>query len=275
MEYYEYKQISEKIDRWQRSSFKTGVIPKLLNAFFLPFEKIVDIAISDETIQKASKPINKILKNLHNSSMNFVNVESIICKAFDAGLDVDSLDKLRSKPIEYLDVLAKSFFDRNAQYAAVQGAGLGAAGHVFVAVDIPLLFFSVLKTIFQIGACYGYNYNTIEDKEFVLRIFCIATAISSERSEEFQKIDDLISSIIDGTFLEESSILATDKGVNAFINKLIRWFIRKIATRSFPAVGIALGSSFNYIFTKEVSVYAYMLYRKRFIRDRLFANRLY
>lgn len=263
----EEKKVLEEIERWQRGKFRTGIISKVVNDVFYPLERLVDFVLSDKIIEKATVLMKEILKNLQKSSQGFVNTGSIIKKASDAGLSVKDVADFRNIPMAYLDILAKSLFEKNAKYMALQGIGLGAGGYAFVLVDLPMLFMVNLKTIFQIGACYGYKPESIREKEFALQVFCITSSAGGEQQKELRRMDKLIMSFIEDTFSDESSIFATEKAATGFTNRLLRWFIKKKATRGFPLVGAVMGSGFNYLYTKESAIYAYMFYRKRFLKN--------
>jgi hypothetical protein len=266
----EEERVLEEIEKWQGSGFKTGVVSAIVDIAFYPIDRLVDFIVPDKVIEKAVKPITGTLKMLQNSSQRFVDEEQIIKRSADAGLPVRRREDFRDIPIAYLDVLARSFFEKSAAYAALQGAGLGAGSYALMLVDLPVLFTVNLKMILQIGACYGYKPESIEEEEFALRVFCIVSADGAERENEIKKMDELIVSFIKGTFSFELGIMASEETIQGFMNKQARRLVKKGLTRKFPLVGMALGSGFNYLFTKEVATYAYMFYRKRFLKEMLY-----
>jgi hypothetical protein len=264
------RQVLEEIEDWQRSRFKTGLAPALLDLIFYPVDRIVDFVIPDRVIEKALKPIMGTLRMLQGSSQVFVDREEVIKKVNDAGLSVERLEDFKDIPISYLDVLARSLFDKSTMFAALQGAGLGAGSYALMLIDLPVLFTVGLKTVLQIGACYGYEPRSAEEEEFALRIFCIASADGGERENEMGRMDELIVSFVKGVFSNELGILATEETIQGFMNKNVRRLVKKGLTRRLPLAGIALGSGFNYLFTKEMAIYGYMFYRKRFLKEALY-----
>lgn len=257
----EYIKRLEDIERWQRGKFKTGKVSAVVDFVFYPVDKLVDIAIPDSVFERAIKPITGTLRMLQNSSLVFVDTDEIAQRASNAGLPVEKREDFKDIPIDYLDVLANSYFEKNATYTALQGAGLGAGGYALMAVDLPMLFTVNLKMILQIGACYGYDPTSIEEEEFALRVFCIVSSESAERDNEMRKMDELIVQFIKGTFSYELGIMATEETIQGFLNLNMRRLVRKGLTRKLiPVVGMAIGGGFNYLFTKETATYAYMFY---------------
>ena len=259
------QEIFDEIEKWQKSKFKTGVLSAVVNTVFSPIEYLVDLVLPNKVVEKAVKPMTVLLKKLQKTSLNFVNIDSIVKKASNAGLVIKDLDGLRSISIEYLDVLTKSFFGKNVIFSALQGAGLGAGSYALIVADLPLLVNLNMKTIFQIGACYGYNPESVQEREFALHIFCIALSLGSEQDIELKKMDALIVDGAKGTFSYELGILASDESLNAFATKFTKRFLKRKVSHGIPIISIVLGGGFNYLYTKETAIFAYMLYRKRFL----------
>ena len=79
--------------------------------------------------------------------------------------------------------------------------------------------------------------------------------------------------MIDGTFCDESCVLATEEQGTQFVNRQIKALVKRRMARRSRVVASLLGSGLNYVYTREVGVYAYMLYRKRFLKERRFSGK--
>lgn len=79
---------------------------------------------------------------------------------------------------------AKSAKTMNLAISSVEGIGLGIVG--LGIPDIPLFITMVLKSIYEIALSYGYEYESDEEKIFILKI--IETAMCDE--EEFINKDE-------------------------------------------------------------------------------------
>ena len=56
--------------------------------------------------------------------------------------------------------------------------------------------------------------------------------------------------------------------IQGLLNREIRFMAKRRLSRGIPIVGAVLGAGFSYIFTKEISTYAYMYYRKRYLKEK-------
>ncbi|MBF0217678.1 MAG: EcsC family protein [Candidatus Omnitrophica bacterium] len=142
-------------------------------------------------------------------------------------------------------------------------------GYAAILLDIPTLFAQNLKMISQIGASYGYIPGADMESEFALRVFAITTASGDEREEEMRKMDRLIETLAFGKFRKDDGITANRKSVLAFAKSVVRWLVKKRSMRGVMFVGMAVGGTLNYFFTKETAIYAYMFYRKRFLVEKM------
>jgi hypothetical protein len=262
------KRVLDSIGAWRKKKIRTGITPAVIGLVFFPVDLLTDIIVPDSFIEKAARPVMKILMDLEALSESFVSDKAVLEKAREAGLAVKKPADLKKVPIFYLDILARSFFEKNAIYGALQGFGAGAGGYAAVLLDIPTLFTVNLKMISQIGASYGYTPGTDREKEFALRIFAITTTAGDEKEEEMRKMDRLIGSLAKGKFRKDEAITANRKNVLAFTKSVVRWLVKKRSMRGVMFVGMAVGGTLNYFFTKEVAIYAYMFYRKRFLVEK-------
>jgi len=252
--------VLEEIEDWQHNRLKKSVFSGLGDMIFSPVDRLVGFVINDQFIEQ-------LLNMFQKSSSQLVNTEHIVKKAENAGLPVHHGDDLMSMPIPYLDILARSIFKRNSIYATLQGAGLGSGSYALTFVDLSALYIINLKMIYQIGTCYGFGSDSIQEKEFALHILFIASSSGVRKREKFQNLSKLLDSFIDGSYSKEMSILATHQGIKHFIEREVRSLLRRSLFRRFPVVSIILGSRWNYLYTKDVATYAYMFYRKRFIKE--------
>jgi hypothetical protein len=257
------------IERWQAKKIRAGIAPALINLLFHPLETITRIVVPDAMIKKVSRPLAELIVNLESVSHKFARDDAVVRKAQKAGLRVEKLEDLRRVPLRYLDVLSRSFLEKSALYATAQGMGMGAGGYATALIDLPMLFTQNLKMIFQIGASYGYPSDTPQEKEFALRIFCITTASEDDQDAQMRRMDELVRSLVEDTFAGDTAILSSPDSVAAFVNRIVSWFVRKRSLRGVFFIGMALGSTLNYFYTKETATYAYMFYRKRFLQEKL------
>ncbi len=261
------QEILDEIDRWQQKKAKANFIFDLAEYVLNPVDRLFGLLISEKSIVKNSAKIEKVLKKFQDSSQLLVNCDDIVNIAAIAGLPVQKIEDFKRMPVEYLDVLSKSFLKKSSIYAALQGAGLSTGSFALIFVDLSTLFLVNITMILQIGACYGFDPTTLSEKDFALHIFYLASSSGRERNEEVKEIVSLMDDLGKGVFNKASSVLSSDQGIKGFINHAIIKFVKKGITRKFPIISVPLGAGYNYLYTREVALHACMFYRKRFVQN--------
>lgn len=271
----EDQKLLREIERWEASRFKTGIASAALAVVFRPVDRLVNAMLPDMIMEKIVDPMRRVLEAIQNTSQKFVNVADIVKKANKAGVQVKNFREFRKMPTPYLDALAKSFFNRSVIETTLQGAALGTGGYAMMLLDIPMLWMVNFKMVLQIGTCYGFDPASPKEREFALRIFCMASADSEkERRKDLHEMDKMIMNFQKrGVLVGRLRKAAIRETIQVIINRELRSFAKHRAPRGVPVIGTALGGAFSYVFTKEIATYAYMLYRKRLIQERLSALR--
>ncbi|MBF0254300.1 MAG: EcsC family protein [Candidatus Omnitrophica bacterium] len=259
-----------EIERWEKQFFRTGWGPGIVNTVFSPIDWIVSKVLPDRLLIKAAGALKNAILGLQKEAGRFADPQEIVARAREAGLPVETLEDLGRVPMPYLDVLARSFFAKNKLVSALQGAGFGSAGYATALLDYPLLFTLNLRLIRRIGSAYGFGADTAAESEFALKVFCMVSAETPpEGQSEDERMNRLIVSLVKyGVVGSELSILTATETIEAFTKKQIRWYAKKRLLGGVPIVGMVVGGGFDYLFTQEVAVTAFMFYRKRFLAQK-------
>ncbi|MGI6721383.1 MAG: EcsC family protein [Anaerovoracaceae bacterium] len=141
----------------------------------------------------------------------------------------------------------------------LEGAGLGIFG--IGLPDIPIFLAMLLKTAYEIGASYGFDYRDEDEKPYTLAMLKVAFSDGEERiayskacDELGKKIDDdeLIDNDVDESDLKEvAEVLSTDMLVGKFIQGM-------------TFVGV-VGGVINYKLVDKIAEVAKVKYKKRFL----------
>lgn len=145
---------------------------------------------------------------------------------------------------------------KNLLLSGAEGVGLGVLG---VGIpDIPIFIGMIMKSVQEIALSYGFEYQSESEKIFILRL--IRTAIS--RGDEFKNGNILLGKMICDYQMEKT----TEKEEIALTAKALsdRLLYMKFV-QGIPIVGIVGGIS-DVTVMKEVSEYARLIYKKRFLR---------
>lgn len=143
--------------------------------------------------------------------------------------------------------------------AFIEGGGLGLLG--IGLPDIPIFTAVLLRGIYEIATGYGYDYSRYEEKLYILKL--IQAALGDERAEKNRELDAFARAVGTGNWhgsLEEeikktSEVLAEELLVAKFIQGL-------------PLVGV-LGAAFNQALYKQLSDFAALKYKKRYLETKL------
>lgn len=161
---------------------------------------------------------------------------------------------------------AKSSRTTNLMISSVEGIGLGLVGAGIP--DIPLFIAMVLKSVYEVALSFGYEYESDEEKIFILKI--IETAMCDEedfirKNNELNDIIDFISAngdvIGSWNIDKEGQMRATSRGLSE------EMIYTKFLQGQF-IIGIA-GGVFDPIYVNRISNYAVLKYRRRFLRSRM------
>lgn len=143
----------------------------------------------------------------------------------------------------------------NLLISGVSGVGLGVLG--IGLPDIVLFTGLMLKSIYEIGLNYGFDYREEEEKRFILLL--IQGALSY--GDDLDRINTEVNYYI------ERGSFSTDMDIDSCIKETAGGLSKELLYMKFlqgiPVVGAA-GGAYDAIYMKKVVKYAEMKYRRRF-----------
>lgn len=176
----------------------------------------------------------------------------IIKKTYGRGSsDNDDIVMLRNR--------ARAILAKDTVVTAAEGTGLGLAG--IGLPDIPVFTAVLLRNIYQLAECYGFDYESKTEQVFILKL--IETGLSYGESAE--KLNDELNALMEQIDNEDYTyyglISQQIKAASEAVSKEVLYmkFIQTI-----PVVGVAGGIS-NLTCLNKVGRFAELKYRKRFI----------
>lgn len=178
------------------------------------------------------------------------------------------------KELKAFSSKAKTSGAVNTLVSGASGVGLGVLG--IGVPDILLFTGMMLKNVYQIALNFGFDYESEDEKKFILLL--IQGALSS--GDELRKINSEIDMYIDdGKFTcEESNEADAEKTADADSDMKMR--IRQASEcmskellymkflQGIPFVG-AVGGAYNALYMRRISKYAELKYRRRFYLKKL------
>lgn len=230
-----------KKENWVQRNFSEKVPNQLeqllLNAFSLSFRTI---------FENGTFAIEKTMKM--NDLENNYKINSY---AYELKQDQKSLRKFS------LD--AKISNVNNVLFSGVKGATLGVLGVGMP--DIPILMTTIFRGIYKIAVKYGYEFNTENERFFILTI--IETAFLNGEDLDYNNvtINEFIKTYqIPANYQQQEQI---DKISEILSTQLITMkFIQGV-----PLVG-AVGGVYDSFFIDKILKYANLKYYRRFLLDK-------
>ncbi len=155
---------------------------------------------------------------------------------------------------------AKKSERKNIAVSTVKGVSLGLLG--IGLADIPIFIGMIIKGIYEISLNYGYDYNTPQERYFILNIITCSLLNGEDAVLGDIEINKFImNNELPQEYKQEEQI----KIVSKLLSKELLYmkFVQGI-----PIVGV-LGGVFDAIYVKRILDYAQLKYKRRFLLHQL------
>ena len=161
---------------------------------------------------------------------------------------------------------AKGKNTANMLISTVEGAGMGAFG--LALLDIPVFVGMILKSVYEVAMSYGYEYESDEEKIFILKLIEVAMRDGDDFVEGDCEVNAAIEFITShGDYITGWNISKEEQTRNAS-NSLVTEMIYTKCIQKIPLVGI-IGGLFDPVYVNRISSYAMLKYRRRFLQSKL------
>ena len=225
-----------------------GLQDKLDKAFYKAFKLIFDrgTPFIEKTYSKDSKDIDFMINEYKNNT-----------------------EKSR-KNLQAFSKNAAKTSGLNLLAAGTAGVGMGIFGVGLP--DIPIFLSMQLKTIYEIALSYGYEYDTMSEKLFILEIIRAALSygdefvICNKSLDEFidQKSKEGMSKSEEAEVDEGESGRDLDDQIKYTAESLSRELLYMKFIQTIPVVGM-LGGLSDLIYGKKIADCAKLKYQKRYL----------
>ena len=161
---------------------------------------------------------------------------------------------------------AKASKAANLMISSVEGIGLGLVGAGIP--DIPLFITMVLKSVYEVALSFGYEYESDEEKIFILKVIEAAMCDEDEFIAKNSELNDIIDYIAAQGDRIGSWNIDKEEQMRATSRSLSEEMIYTKFLQGQLIIGIA-GGVFDPIYVNRISNYAVLKYRRRFLGSRL------
>ena len=176
----------------------------------------------------------------------------IIKKTYGRGSsDNDDIVRLRSR--------ARKILAKDTVITAAEGTGLGLAG--IGLPDIPVFTAMLLRSIYQLAECYGFDYESKTEQVFILKHIETGLSYGAEAEKLNDEANRLMERIDNEDYIYYGLISQQIDTAAEAVSKEVLYmkFVQTV-----PVIGAAGGIS-NMTCLNKVGRYAELKYRKRFI----------
>lgn len=170
--------------------------------------------------------------------------------AIDKELNHISIKRL-DKPSLYSNVL-------NTSFSILEGGVLGVLG--IGLPDIPIFIALILKTINEVALSYGFDYNTVEEKAYILLL--IEGALS--KGEQKKKVNRKLDVLADEIALSISSEIDLDEYMKSTSKVLSDTLLAAKFIQGVPIIG-AVGGAVNFNVLQKIGRFSKLKYKKRYL----------
>lgn len=250
-----------------------------------PISWLTDKLTPEDVKGSVSGVTEKVVEKLQDMSQWTVNSEDVLTATREFEIQATSIAGLKKASIHDLDHVAQSFIDGNTRLATLSGVGTGLVGWPGLIADLPALFSFSVRTIYQIGLCYGFDLvgeseNPVDrafEMAYMMRIFKVATsadkvqkqrALAELKDFEAGRYGEAYSDVMGDFTTKQLGKNATSFVSRIIIKEIVERTITKKAVGLVPGLGAVFSGGFNYVYLKDVGEAAFMLYRERFLLDK-------
>ena len=166
--------------------------------------------------------------------------------------------QINNKNLNRIDKTVKKGALINKGITTAEGIGFGVLG--IGLPDIPVFIGIILKTVYEICLNYGFDYDSEEEKAFVLNIICTSANKTAERIIYSNEVDR-IGYNIDNNFYNKVDI---NKMIEVTSRNLSENIMLSKIIQGVPIIGVYGGVS-NYILIRDISEIASVKYKKRLL----------
>lgn len=212
-------------------------------------QRTLDVAFEKAFLLMFEKGTGVIEKTYHKDALE--NVYKINAYADELRQDRKSLRAFSKN--------ANRARNKNLLLSGAAGIGMGLLG--IGLPDIPIFTGMILRCIYEIALHYGFDYQSEAEKYFVLLLIEGAASYGEQLVETDHKIEafSLAPQLPDG-YSQAAQIKKTS-------GRLSKELLYMKFLQGVPIVGVA-GGAYDIVYMKQISDYAKIKYRKRFLLGR-------
>ena len=229
----------------------------------IPF-KILDKLTPKFIQEKIAGLINELANYVQTGGTYLVSEQATLKYIQKQTLtSIETLEDVTNRlPINEMTEMTEKLRKSRTKFSTAQGATTGIGGIFTLAVDIPLILGTALKTLQEIAYIHGYDPKSKEERIFIVK--CLQFASSDIVGKEA-----ILNELANYNEKDPDAIMSQLKGWQEVFYTYRDSFGWKKLFQMIPIAGIIFGAIANKGMMEDISEVGMMLYRKRRVMDRM------
>lgn len=210
--------------------------------------------------------VSELGSYIQSGGKYLISEQAMIQKIRDTSTykNIQTIADIGQMPLADMISISKKLQNDRVKFATVQGATTGFGGIFTLAIDIPVILGTALKTLQEIAIIHGYNPNNKMERIFIVKClqFSSADIVGKEA------ILNELSSMHEDTNASENTISQLQGWQEVFFTYRNQFGWKKLF-QMVPIAGMIFGAYANKGMIHDVAEAGIMLYRKRRIYEKL------
>ncbi|MCU9614208.1 EcsC family protein [Caldibacillus lycopersici] len=194
-------------------------------------------------------------------------VEHILNEARLTNESIQYITDLKYLPINRLNYYADRQISMHKLFSLIQGGVSGAGGTLFLGLDIPSVLVINLRAIQLIATTYGYDTKNPFEMMISLKLFHCATLPKRFQKQAWDSLLEEVNNGEESFFYEGNEQISDVAWLNQPLLQILKiWTIllcKKRKQQNIPFASMAIGASFNYSMTKNITQLSKRFYQYR------------
>ncbi|WP_078555490.1 EcsC family protein [Bacillus alkalicellulosilyticus] len=209
---------------------------------------------------------------VQNSSYHEEAVKRLIDQAKVFNSEIELVEDLKLLSMEQMNFMANQQVAKQRLLSFGQGGLSGFGGILLLGLDLPAMLIINLRAIQLTGLSYGYNLKRPFEMVVALKLFHVATLPKELQKYAWDELWSVVDNHYDELFYDGSEEITDLTWIQQPVRQLVKVtaisLLRKKLIQGLPLIGMAVGASVNYQFTKQITEVAQRFYQKRHLLEK-------
>lgn len=186
---------------------------------------------------------------------------------------IEQLEDMKQLSIDQLTYIAEQQTARHRLYSFVQGGVTGIGGFLLLTADLPAMAALNVKAVQLIVTSFGHDVNKPYEMMLALKVFHAGLLPIHLQQYAWQNlIAELDQDERAPFFYEGEEEVLKPASVQVLLQQIMKTFLiyslRRKVFQGVPILGIAIGSTMNYRFSRNITEFANRFYQMRYLIEK-------